>query len=330
MDEIIISVVIPVFNAAKYVTQAVESALQQPETGEVLLIEDGSPDNSLQVCRELAAESNKVMLLRHSDGKNHGAGASRNLGIRNARFEFISFLDADDYYLPGRFSVAGLIFAADPQAEGVYEAIGIHFENEAAAQRWREKNRPLLTTMPEPVPPDCLFESQLPVGKYFHCSTNGWVVRKSVFDKSGLFDEHLLIHEDTVMFAKFAAVGRMLPGRLDEPVATRRVHDHNTIFAPRSALEVYNNRIIMWSTLWEWGSKNLCKSRQRLLLWRFIHCAARTYEHKESWLARRIQSLRQLSQLVLRYPKLCSEFIFWETLWLVVLRRPLILEPEEA
>ena len=65
-----ISVIIPVYNAAKYITQAVESALSQPETAEVLLIEDGSPDNSLEVCQDLEKKYSKVKLLRHPDGEN--------------------------------------------------------------------------------------------------------------------------------------------------------------------------------------------------------------------------------------------------------------------
>ena len=78
-----VSVIIPVYNAAAYVGQAVRSALEQPETREVILIEDGSQDTSLQVCRELEGAFDSVRLLRHPDGKNLGAGASRNLGIRS-------------------------------------------------------------------------------------------------------------------------------------------------------------------------------------------------------------------------------------------------------
>ena len=128
----LVSVIVHVYNSEAYVRKAVESALAQPETGEAILIEDASFDNSLQVCRELARVNEKVRLLRHSDGKNHGPGASRNLGIRNASFDYIAFLDADDYFLPDWFSVAKQLFEADPRVEGVYEAVGVHFENEAA------------------------------------------------------------------------------------------------------------------------------------------------------------------------------------------------------
>ncbi|PMB23704.1 glycosyl transferase family 2, partial [Fischerella thermalis CCMEE 5198] len=58
-----ISVIIPVYNAEKYVRQAVESALSQPEVGEVILIEDASSDKSFKVCQELAHEYSLVKLF---------------------------------------------------------------------------------------------------------------------------------------------------------------------------------------------------------------------------------------------------------------------------
>ncbi|WP_228442012.1 glycosyltransferase family 2 protein [Chryseobacterium nematophagum] len=98
-----ISVIIPVYNAEKYVQQAVESALQFEKVYEVILVEDGSPDNVLSVCERLRDQYPRVKLFQHADKKNHGAGASRNLGIANASGDFIAFLDADDYYLSNRF-----------------------------------------------------------------------------------------------------------------------------------------------------------------------------------------------------------------------------------
>jgi glycosyltransferase involved in cell wall biosynthesis len=63
-------------------------------------VEDKSPDNALEVCLKLAEKYQRVKLYQHPDQQNHGAGASRNLGIEKATGEFIAFLDADDYYLP--------------------------------------------------------------------------------------------------------------------------------------------------------------------------------------------------------------------------------------
>jgi glycosyltransferase involved in cell wall biosynthesis len=190
------SVIIPVYNAAGYVRAAVESAIAQPETGEVILTEEASPDRSLDACQQLAAEYDRVRVLRHPDEKNHGTGASRNLGIRNARFDYISFLDADNYFLPERLSVAKTLFQEDSEIGGMYEAIGLEFEDGDSKARWlalREKNS--LATMKERVRPEEPFEKQRPVGSSGFCQTGGWVVKTSVFDKTGLFDEHFQLNQ---------------------------------------------------------------------------------------------------------------------------------------
>ncbi len=114
-----ISVIIPVYNAEKFVSQAVESALQFDEVFEILLIEDKSPDNALQVCQQLAEKYERVKLYQHPDKENHGAGPSRNLGIEKASGDFIAFLDADDYFLPNRFDSERELFK-DSKVEGVY------------------------------------------------------------------------------------------------------------------------------------------------------------------------------------------------------------------
>ena len=79
-----VSVIIPVYNAEKFVRNAVLSALACEEVAEIVLVEDQSPDNAFEVCKSLEKEFDQVKLIQHSDQGNHGAGASRNLGIRNA------------------------------------------------------------------------------------------------------------------------------------------------------------------------------------------------------------------------------------------------------
>ncbi len=310
----LVSVVVPVYNAEEFVRQAVESALMQPETGEVILVEDASPDGSLQVCRDLAEEYPQVVLLQHQDGKNHGAGASRNLGIRNARFPYVAFLDADDFFLPGRFLVARELLGADPAVEGVYEAVGTHFETpEAEQRRWALIPSALLVTMKRPVSPESLFEAQAPVGNEGFCCTDGWLVKRSVFSKTGFFDEHLRLHQDAAMFVKFAAVCRMVPGRLDAPVAMRRIHDHNRIMAARSPGEVYQARSLMWGTLWRWGKGNLPKARREILLDRFLSCgpSSNTVFTFTPIIQRPARYAKRMIGLVLRCPDLLLDRHFW-------------------
>ena len=113
-----ISVIIPVYNAENFIEKAVYSALNQPEVNEIILIEDKSKDNSLNICQKLANEHSIVKLLQHKDNLNHGAGASRNIGLIHAQYEYISFLDADDFFLPKRFLKTKQVFFENPDAEG--------------------------------------------------------------------------------------------------------------------------------------------------------------------------------------------------------------------
>ncbi|RPI94026.1 MAG: glycosyltransferase, partial [Chloroflexi bacterium] len=275
---------------------------------------------SLAVCETLVNAHDRVRLYRHTDGGNHGAGASRNLAIQRSTCPYIAFLDADDYYLPGRFATARTIFESQPDVDGVYEAVGIHFQTETGRQLWNAARSPAdLTTMTRRVDPSQLFEMLIAGSAGYFC-TPGLVVRRSILNKAGLFDEHLRLHQDTALWIKMAAVGRLVPGRLDEPVAMRRVHTHNRITAPRPARERYAMLALFWETLWRWGLTHLSASRQDLILSAYLHTSLKAAQFDSHGLRARGRVVRCLTRLLLRYPSMGRRRIFWEAasrqLWL--------------
>ncbi len=248
-----LSVIIPVFNAENYVAEAVESALAQPETGEVVLAEDNSPDNSLYVCRELADKHEIVNLYQHPDKQNHGAGSTRNLGIDKAQFDLISFLDADDYFLPNRFKKAIEILSSNDSIDGVYEAIEARFENSEQEKAWEEHKRDKITTLNAFIPPDKLFEN-LVHGYYGYFHGDGLVVKKKLFEKTGYFNKELYVSQDTHMWLRLAAMGKLAAGSIDKPVAVRRVHDANRITnVPKDKFQKIRERL--WKLLAEWAAE---------------------------------------------------------------------------
>ncbi|MCM1286178.1 MAG: glycosyltransferase [Acetobacter sp.] len=90
------SVIIPVYNAEKYLNQCVESVLSQTFSDlEVILVDDGSPDKCPQLCDAWAERDSRVKALHVSNG---GASRARNTGLDNASGEYIIFLDSDDYW----------------------------------------------------------------------------------------------------------------------------------------------------------------------------------------------------------------------------------------
>jgi len=120
----LVSIVIIFFNEARFFRQAIESVLNQTyKEWELLLIDDGSSDDSTAIARAYAALCpGKVIYLEHRDHQNRGASPSRNLGIRHSRGDYISFLDADDVWLPHKLKEQLAILAAQPEAGMVYGA----------------------------------------------------------------------------------------------------------------------------------------------------------------------------------------------------------------
>lgn len=115
-----VSVIAPVYKAAIFMTNAVESAIRLEEVGEVILIEDGSPDNAIEILKKIASENPKVRLYQHQNGENKGVGAIRNLGIEKSKYEFVAFLDADDWYLANRFEEKKALISKYNDAAGIY------------------------------------------------------------------------------------------------------------------------------------------------------------------------------------------------------------------
>lgn len=93
-----VSIIVPVYKVEKYIRECVESILQQTFTNfELILIDDGSPDASGRMVDELAAQDARIRVFHQ---QNAGPGAARNLGLEQAKGEFINFVDADDCVEP--------------------------------------------------------------------------------------------------------------------------------------------------------------------------------------------------------------------------------------
>jgi glycosyltransferase involved in cell wall biosynthesis len=264
-----ISVIIPVYNAEKLIEKAVKSSLEQKETNEVILVEDASTDNSLEICRNLEKKHSKVKLFKHFDGQNHGAGATRNLGIKNATFDYIAFLDADDYYLPERFNKVYDIFKKFPSIDGVYEATGFHYYEKSAKKKWTSRHRTNLVTLNKEVSFDLLFR-QLTIKKAGYLHLDGIVVKKKLFEKCGFFFENLVFHQDTAIILQMALFGKFMPGRLNVPVAMRGIHNGNRVL---TNYDQNYTKYLLWKTLFHWAlEQRVANKNLAILYFYYFYC----------------------------------------------------------
>ena len=96
-----ISVIVPVYNVEPYLHECIDSILNQTyQALEILLIDDGSPDKCGIICEEYAKNDPRIKVF-HTE--NYGLSAARNLGLREAKGEYIGFVDSDDWLEPDMY-----------------------------------------------------------------------------------------------------------------------------------------------------------------------------------------------------------------------------------
>lgn len=250
MNEFKVSVIIPVYNSEKYLKRAVDSCINLPQTGEVIIIDDGSTDKSLEIAHQLKHEYNHIKVLQHPDKKNHGRSESRNLGIVNAQYDFISFLDSDDWYLPNRFENEEKIFMENPAVEGIYGITKAVFKNEIVKERFLKRFDSIITKVKDNINSDELYKTFI-FGNYGRFTTDAITFKKTVFDKVGLFDTRFIVMQDTHLWCKISAKCLLVSNQNPMSIACRGVHEDNSIINTdnlRQQLEfLMHNDWLIWA-----------------------------------------------------------------------------------
>ncbi len=94
-----VSVIVPIYKVERYIKFCIDSILMQSfQDFEIILIDDASPDGSVELCQKLYGDNDKIKFVRHE--RNLGLGSARNTGIKHARGKYIAFVDSDDFILP--------------------------------------------------------------------------------------------------------------------------------------------------------------------------------------------------------------------------------------
>jgi len=203
-----ISVVVPAHNAADTVGETIESALRQTMGDlEVIVVDDGSSDDT--GARVEAIADPRLRLVRQENG---GAAAARNAGIRQARGEWVAFLDADDVWLPHKLEVQLAVLEANPGVSAVQS--GAYFVDDRLrpleVRRCFQPDDSLLTFL--------RFQN-LPN------AASTWVIQRGALERFGMFDASLAILEDWDISIK--AARHCDPISIEEPLSLYRVHPGN-------------------------------------------------------------------------------------------------------
>lgn len=212
-----ISAVIPTYNVAQYVGEAIESVLHQTHGPiEVIVVDDGSEDDT---CRILGKFGDRVQLLTQ---KNAGPSAARNRGIRKARGEYIALLDADDLWLPEktalqlecvkRYPDVGLVFCDMIEFQGNKREESTQFQSNGFDNTFFGHSELVLDP----------FRKLL---KANFISTPSVLMSRSLFEQTGGFDEDLRFSEDLLLWLRIARISSI--ARVSMPLVLRRRHEGN-------------------------------------------------------------------------------------------------------
>jgi len=212
-DTPLVSVVMPVYNVAEYLGEAIESVRAQTYPHwELLVCDDGSTDGSADVARRYAAaEPDRIRYLAHEDRGNHGASATRNLGIAHARGEIIALLDGDDAWFPKKLEEQVAILAARPDADALYGVTELWYGWTGKPEDAARDSRPT-----GGIPSNTLLAPRrLLVGvllrKLLVPCTCSIVVRADAVRRAGGFvDEFRYIYTDLAFYSRLSLVASVL------------------------------------------------------------------------------------------------------------------------
>lgn len=183
MENPTVSIIIPTYNRAGMLTEAIDSVLGQDFTDfELIVVDDGSTDDTPQI---LKAYGSKIRVIRQ---RHQGVSAARNQGITAATGRFIAFLDSDDLWLPGKLTSQIDFFQNTPdalicQTEEIWIRNGIRVNPKERHRKYS----------------GMIFEQSLALCLV---SPSAVMARRGLFDRFGLFDENLPACEDYDMWLR--------------------------------------------------------------------------------------------------------------------------------
>lgn len=206
-----LSIIVPVYNVEKYLARCIDSILSQPFIDyELLLIDDGSKDNSGRICDEYAIKDARIRVFHKENG---GVSSARNLGLNNAVGEWVYFVDSDDELIEGCLDIIcrNLDNNKDALLVGYVEC------DEDSTIIYSPKSK-RINELSIDKAIAALYDSSFLNYKYLGYITI-WVVKNSIIQANLIrFDESIAVKEDTLFVTEYLCCCQNKVGFVSEPV----------------------------------------------------------------------------------------------------------------
>jgi len=207
------SVIMPVYNTERYVSDAIRSVVFQTERDlELIIIDDGSTDDSLKVLLNWAAQDDRIKLVSRS---NSGVSATRNLAANMAWGKWLAFIDSDDVWHPNKLERHRDLHQGNA-------SLGASYARIAFIPATVESKVSIRTQSTVPATP--LTKEQM-LGENPICTTSNLVVARTLFNRLGGFDETMSFAEDQEFALRLIASGHSIMG-IDELLVDYRLNDN--------------------------------------------------------------------------------------------------------
>ncbi len=206
----IASVIIIFYNSEKYISESIQSVIDQTYSNwELILVDDGSSDNSTNIALEYVKKHpDKISYVDHKNHVNKGMSASRNLGAKYSKGKYLVFLDSDDLWYPHTLSEQTEIFNSYPDVSAVFGKYLNWYswsedneleETDSILPEWNKYNIDTNSVIYPPI----LVTSYLKHGYVVKTGTCSIMIKKDTFNKlGGYVDSFISNFEDHVMFLK--------------------------------------------------------------------------------------------------------------------------------
>ncbi|MDQ3007077.1 MAG: glycosyltransferase family 2 protein [Chloroflexota bacterium] len=295
----LVSVIVIFLNASDFLQEAIESVLAQTyEHWELLLVDDGSSDGSTEIAMSFASENSaQIKYFEHDDHQNLGMSAARNLGIRNAKGDYIAFLDADDYWLPNKLDVQTSVLDSQPDAGMLFGSTKYWFSWTGSPEDSQRDYVPSLRVRTHTLFHLPLLFLLFIQGKAEVPCTCSILVRRAVAEKIGGFEESFRgMYEDQAFYAKICLYTPVLA--TDDCLALYRQHSKSN-----------------YSTAIHSGQTDVL--RYRFLKWLETYCHEKQIQDKSVWEAVRRQLWLYDSSSHQKLPGFAQDSIRWIKKWIL-------------
>lgn len=292
----LVSVIMPCFNSAEHLNEAIDSVLQQDYANiELIVVDDGSTDNSPKILEQYG---DKITVIFQ---QNSGPAAARNTGMRVAKGDFIAFNDSDDIWLPGKLSAQIALLQSAPEIGLCYTGWIVWDQQQPLSQILQ--SRPVISPQQQvPELSGWLYLKLLAVC-YIHTTTA--VFRKDILQNVGYFNEAYRIGEDhdywlrISQYCQVAKLKRAYSVYRDNPVSvTKKLHGKNYsllvlqenlkqfgLTCPSGAsISQQQAKYYLGERHFVYGYQAMLSGQRRIALHAFVHCVKYRYKTSRAFL----------------------------------------------